>query len=69
MAFCAVSNIIDRINESVLTDNHLRISFDVIRVFSNIDHNAGFKSNKKALLDDNYDLDSINMLLMLLKFV
>ena len=69
MVFCAVSNIIDGINESVLTDNHLQVIFDAIRVFSNIDHNSGFKSNKKVLLDGNCDLDSINMLLMLLKFV
>lgn len=69
MVICAVSNIIDGISESVLTDNHLQVIFDVITVFSNIDHNSSFKSNKKVLLDGNCDLDSINMLLMLLKFV
>ena len=51
-------DIIDSINESVLTDNHVLVSFDVVNMFPNIDNKSGLKSVKDVLLDNNFDLDS-----------
>ena len=50
--------IIDSINESVLTDNHVLLDFDVANMFPNIDNKSGLKSVQDALLDNNFDLDS-----------
>ena len=47
-------DIIDNINESALTDNHVLVSFDVV----NIHNKSGLKSVKNVLLDKNFDIYS-----------
>ena len=51
-------DIIDSTIESVLTDNHVLVSFDVVNMFPNIDNKSGLKNVKDVLLDNNFDLDS-----------
>ena len=52
-------------NESVLPDKHVLVSFVVVNMFSNIDNKSGLKSIKDVLFVNNFDLDSLNVLLML----
>ena len=53
-----MSDIVDSISESVLADNHVLVSFDVVNMFPNIDNKLGLKSVKNVLLDNSFDLDS-----------
>ena len=39
-------DIIDRINESVLTDNHVLVSFAVVNMFPDIEYESGLESRK-----------------------
>ena len=50
--------IIDIINKSVLSHNHVLVSFDVVSMFPVIDNKWGLKTVKDVLLDNNFDLDS-----------
>ena len=54
--------IIDSINEPVLTDNQVLVSFDVIKMFPNIDNKSDLISLNDDLLDNNFDLDSTQCL-------
>ena len=50
--------IIDDINKSVLYENCVLLSFDVVNMFPNIDNKSGLLSVKEALTDSNFDVDS-----------
>ena len=50
--------IIDDINKSVLSENCVLVSFDVVNMFPNIDTKSGLLSVKEALSDSNFDVDS-----------
>ena len=51
--------IIDDINKSVLPENCVSVSFDVVNMFPNIDSKSGLLSVKEALTDSNFDVDSM----------
>ena len=57
--------IIDNINKSMLSENCVLASFDVVNMFSNIDNKSDLLSVKEALTDSNFDIDVHNVLLML----
>ena len=50
--------IIDVLNKSVLSENCVLVSFDVVRIIPNIDNKSGFISVKRAFADSNFDVDS-----------
>ena len=50
--------IIDDINKSVLSENCVLVSFDVVNMFPNIDNKYGLLSVKEALTNSNFDVDS-----------
>ena len=50
-----VLDIIDSINESLLADSHVLVSFDMVSIFPNIDNKSDLKSIKDVLLDNNFD--------------
>ena len=50
--------IIDDINKSVLSENCVLVSFDVVNMFPNIDNKSGLLRVKEALTDSNFDVDS-----------
>ena len=50
--------IIDDIDKSVLCENCVLVSFDVVNMFPNIDHKSGLLSVKEALTGSNFDVDS-----------
>ena len=50
--------IIDDINKSVLCENCVLVSFDVVNMFPNIDNKSGSLSVKEALTGSNFDVDS-----------
>ena len=50
--------IIDNINKSMLSENCVLVSFDVVNMFPNIDNKSGLLSVKEALTDSNFDVDS-----------
>ena len=50
--------IIDDINKSVLYENCVLLSFDVVNMFPNIDNKSGLLSVKEELTDSNFDVDS-----------
>ena len=49
-------DIIDKINESVLADKHVLVSFDVVNMFPNTDNKPNLESVKDGFLDNNFDL-------------
>ena len=53
-----VEKMIDDINKSVLSENCVLVSFDVVNMFPNIDNESGLLSVKEALTDSNFDVDS-----------
>ena len=50
--------IIDDVNKSVLSENCVLVSFDVVNMFPNIDNKSGLLSVKEALTNSNFDVDS-----------
>ena len=50
--------IIDQLNEFVLTDNFVLVSFDVVNMFPNIDNRSGLESVKNILITNEFDMDS-----------
>ena len=50
--------IIDNINKSMLSENSVLVSFDVVNMFPNIDNKSDLLSVKEALTDSNFDVDS-----------
>ena len=50
--------IIDDVNKSVLSENCVLVSFDVVNMFPNIDNKSGLLSVKEALTNSNFDADS-----------
>ena len=50
--------IIDDINKSVLPENCVLVSFDVVNMFPNIDNRSGLLSVTEALTNSNFDVDS-----------
>ena len=53
-----ILDIIDSINESVLSDNHVLGSFNVVNMFSNIDNKSSLESVMDVLYDNSLNLDS-----------
>ena len=51
-------DIIDDINKSVLSENCVLVSFDVVNMFPNIHNKSGLLSVKEALTNSNFDVDS-----------
>ena len=60
-------DIIDSINESVLANNHVLVSFEVVNMFPNIDDKSGLKIVKSVLLANNFYLDSTQCIVDVLK--
>ena len=57
--------ITDNINKCMLSENCVLVSFDVVNMFPNIDNKSGLLSVKEALIDNHFDIDSAqNVLLM-----
>ena len=50
--------IIDNISKSMLSENCVLVSFEVVNMFPNIDNKSGLLSVKEALTDSNFDVDS-----------
>ena len=50
--------IIDQLNEFVLTDNFVLASFDAVSMFPSIDNSSGLESVKNVLIANNFDTDS-----------
>ena len=50
--------IIDNINKSMLSENCVLVSFDVVNIFHNIDNKSGLLSVKETVIDNNFDIDS-----------
>ena len=50
--------VIDDINESMLSENCVLVSFDVVNMFPNIDNISGLLSVKEALTDSNFNVAS-----------
>ena len=50
--------IIDDLNKSVLSENCVLVSFDVVNMFPNIDNKSGLLSVKEVLTKSNFDVDS-----------
>ena len=50
--------IIDNINKSVLSENCVLVSFDVVNMFPNIDNKSGLLSVKESLTDSNLHVHS-----------
>ena len=51
-------DIIDDINKSVLPENYVLVSFDVMNMFPQVDNKSGLLSVNEALTDSNFDVDS-----------
>ena len=52
------NHMLDITDESVLADNHVLVSFDMVNMFPNIDNKSDLKSIKDVLLDNSFDLHS-----------
>ena len=50
--------IIDQLNEFVLTDNFVLVSFDAVNIFPSIDNRSGLESVKNILISNEFDMDS-----------
>ena len=50
--------IIDQLNEFVLTDNFALVSFDAVNMFPSIDNRPGLESVKNILIANEFDMDS-----------
>ena len=50
--------IIDQLNEFVLTDNFVLVSFDAVNMFPSIDNRSGLESVKNILIANEFDMDS-----------
>ena len=51
-------DIVDDINKSVLPENYVLVSFDVLNMFPQVDNKSGLLSVNEALTDSNFDVDS-----------
>ena len=54
--------IIDQLNEFVLTDNFVLVSFDAVNMFPSIDNRSGLESVKNILIANEFDMDSTQLL-------
>ena len=52
-----ILEIIDQLNEFVLTDNFVLISFDAVNIFPSIDNRSGLESVKNILIANEFDMD------------
>ena len=50
--------IIDQLNEFVLTDNFVLVSFDAANMFPSIDNRSGLEKVKNILIANEFDMDS-----------
>ena len=50
--------IIDDINQSVLYENCVSVTFHVVNMFPNIDNKSGLLTVKEALFNSNFNVDS-----------
>ena len=50
--------IIDQLNEFVLTDNFVIVSFDAVNMFPSVDNRSGLESVKNILIANEFDMDS-----------
>ena len=50
--------IVDDINKSVLYENCVLLSLDVVNMFPNMDNKSGLLNVKEELTDSNFDVDS-----------
>ena len=53
-----ILEIIDQLNEFVLTDNFVLVSFDAVNMFPSIDNRSGLESVKNILIANEFDMDS-----------
>ena len=53
-----ILEIIDQLNEFVLTDNFVLFSFDAVNMFPNIDNRSGRESVKNIFIANEFDMDS-----------
>ena len=51
-------DVIDDVNKSMVSENCVLVSFDVVNIFPNIDNKSSLLSVKEALTDSNFDIDS-----------
>ena len=51
-------DVIDDISKSMLSENCVLVSFDVVNIFPDIDNKSSLLSVKEALTDSNFDIDS-----------
>ena len=51
--------IIDLLNDFVLTDKFVLVSFDEVNMFPNIDSRSALESVKNILIVNDFDMDSI----------
>ena len=49
---------IDHLNEFVLTDNFVLVSFDAVNMFPSIDNRSGLESVKNIFIANEFDMDS-----------
>ena len=50
--------IIANISKSMLSQNCVLVSFEVVNIFPNVDNKSGLLNVKEALTDTNFDVDS-----------
>ena len=50
--------IVNQLNEFVLTDNIVLVSFDAVSMFPSIDHRSGLESVKNILIANEFDMNS-----------
>ena len=51
-------DVIDDVSKSMLSENCVLVSFDVVNIFPDIDNKSSLLSVKEALTDSNFDIDS-----------
>ena len=51
-------DVIDDVSKSMVSENCVLVSFDVVNIFPNIDNKSSLLSVKEALTDSNFDIDS-----------
>ena len=59
--------IIDQLNEFVLTDNFVLVSFDAFNMFPNIDNRSGIESVKNIVIANEFDMDSTQCIVQTLE--
>ena len=51
-------DVIDDVSKSMVSENCVLVSFDVVNIFPNIDNKSSLLSVKEALTDSNFDINS-----------